>query len=64
VNVEVKGQMELWKEKIWRDVFDMWEAQMISLKQAEELWALLDVVSEETLILRLAQRGHKLKRAA
>ena len=56
--------MELWKEKIWRDVFDMWEAQMISLKQAEELWALLDVVSEETLILRLAQKSHRLKRAA
>ena len=56
--------MELWKEKIWHDVFDMWEAQMISLKQAEELWALLDVVSEETLILRLTQKGHKLKRAA
>jgi hypothetical protein len=62
--MEVKGQMELWKEKIWRDVFDMWEAQMISLKQAEELWALLDVVSEETLIMRLAKKTRKLKRAA
>jgi hypothetical protein len=56
--------MPNWKQKIWRDVFDMWEAQMISLKQAEELWALLDVVSEETLILRLAKKTRKLKRAA
>ena len=56
--------MPNWKQKIWRDVFDMWEAQMISLKQAEELWALLDVVSEETFLKRITQRGRQLKRAA
>ena len=56
--------MPNWKQKIWRDVFDMWEAQMISLQDAETLWALLDKVNEETFLKRITQRGRQLKRAA
>ena len=56
--------MPNWKQKIWRDVFDMWEAQMISLQDAEMLWALLDKVNEETFLKRITQRGRQLKRAA
>lgn len=56
--------MPNWKQKIWRDVFDMWEAQMISLKQAEELWALLDKLSDETFMLRIMKKSKQLKRAA
>ena len=56
--------METWKEKLWRDIFDMWEAQMIPLKDAEMLWALLDKVSEETFILKLMKKDKQLRRAA
>jgi hypothetical protein len=52
-----------WKKKIWQDIFDMWEAQMIPLKDAEMLWALLDNITEEEFILKLMKRS-RLKIAA
>jgi hypothetical protein len=53
-----------WKYRIWREVYNMWEAQMITLQDAEMLWAMLDKVTEEKIDRHIRKKKRALKKAA